>query len=508
MAILFVPNDPLAQAGAPARQQPPRREPPAGRAGFAYTHPPAEAEYPIGSAEFLFWQCRESALAALETFELLSQAAPGLAQPLASWQGGKPTLALAPNAGRLLNAAYERHSLSFYEWPTPGKSTFSGASTDAVAHEVGHAILDALRPDLWDGSYTETAAFHEAFGDCFALLVGLFDADVRRALLQGPGLRQPNFLEAVAEDVSDGAFRTYGAQHPQAAPRRALNDLSWKLPIRLPKTGSPKVLSSEAHSFSRIFSGCFYDTLCNVFDGLRGGDEQALLEAAKIAGRLLVAAVREPPEVLRFFQAVGRMMILADGTESGGRHHAAIRNAFQAHGIALGSAVTAAPTAALGGAVAEPGDAGATHLGPAAKRDLRRRMRAPEDAKLALRPVEIAGRQVLAAVHRRIVKLGGLDPRLRGVFASATESVLVGSGERGPELLGALTDPASTVDEVRSFVETLLENGRIQFPGEQLEAFLPTHAIRRRGGRRMLTRVRFACCGSGFEPGREARWPD
>jgi hypothetical protein len=68
MAILFVPNDPLALADAPALQQPPRRDPPAGRAGFGYTNPPGEAVHPIGSAGFLFWQCREAALAALETF--------------------------------------------------------------------------------------------------------------------------------------------------------------------------------------------------------------------------------------------------------------------------------------------------------------------------------------------------------------------------------------------------------------------------------------------------------
>jgi hypothetical protein len=488
MAILFVPNDPLAQADAPARQQPPRPEPSAGRAGFAYSpNRPPEAPYPFGSAEFLFWQCREGALAALGVLE-------ALAHPLASWQGERRLLQLVPNAGRQLNAEYDRSSLSFYEWSTPAKTTFSAASTDAVAHEVGHALLDALRPDLWDSSYTEPAAFHEAFADCFALLAGLSDAETRRAHLRWPALRQRNFLEAIAEDVSNGVWRE-DAQNPHAEPRHAFNDLVWQIPIRLKKLAAPGELTSEPHSFSRVFTGCFYDTLCNVFDGLPGGDEQALLEAATIAGKLLLASVRDPPEVPRFFQAVGRMMTLADEAESGGRHHAAIRNAFQAHGIALGSNAMAAPTAALEGAVSDlSGEAGAASLAPAAKRDLRRRMRAPSDAKLAFRPLEIAGQKMLAAVHRRIVKIGGLDARLRGVVASAAESVLVGSGVESAEILGALSEPVATADEVRAFVGTLLEHGRIQFEGEEWEAFRPTHAIRRRGDRKVLTRVRFSCC--------------
>ena len=491
MAILFVPNDPLARADAPARQQPPRPDPPAGRAGFAYGDAPAETPYPVGSAGFLFWQCREAALAALETFDFLAK------QPLASWQGGKARLALIPNAGRRLGAQYDRRALSFYEWSTPPKTTFSGASTDAVAHEVGHAVLDALRPDLWDSAYTETAAFHEAFADCFAILVGLSDFGTRRALLRERSLRRPNFLEAVAEDVADGVRREEDERHPHSKPRRALNPLVWRIPIRLPRSGPPGVLSSEPHSFGRVFTGCFYDTLCNVFAGLPGADEEALLEAATIAGRLLVASVGGPPEVARFFQAVGRAMMLTDAAESGGRHRAAIRDAFQAHGVALGSTVMLAPTAALEGAAPRlAGGAGARSLAPETTRDLLRRMRAPRDAGLGVRRLEIAGERVLCAVHQRFVELGGLDRRLRGVVAAAAESALVGSCGESAELLGPLPEPAATAGEAKAFVETLLAHRGIRLAGEKWTAFPPTHAVRRRGGRKRLARVRFSCCGT------------
>ena len=132
--------------------------------------------------------------------------------PLTQWQNGGKLLPLSPNGGSALNAYYDRAALSFFEWETGAKKTFSGASTDAVAHEAGHAFLDAIRPELWDSVYTEVAAYHEAFADCIALLVGFFDSQSRQALLQGaPGtsaLRAQNFLEALAKTLRMG----YGAR--------------------------------------------------------------------------------------------------------------------------------------------------------------------------------------------------------------------------------------------------------------------------------------------------------
>jgi Zn-dependent metalloprotease len=37
-------------------------------------------------------------------------------------------------------------------------------SFDIVAHEAGHAYLDALKPSWW-GYDGQTGAFHESFGD-------------------------------------------------------------------------------------------------------------------------------------------------------------------------------------------------------------------------------------------------------------------------------------------------------------------------------------------------------
>ncbi len=331
MPIRFLPNDPLALEVVPPREQPPRPDPKDPQVGFSYVADIPEDVYPLDSAEFRFWQCREAALATLEAWAALTR-------PPTFWQNGQRLLRLQHDAGRGLNAHYDRTAVAFLGLETDARKTYPAASTDAVAHEVGHALLDAMRPELWESVYTETAAFHEAFADCMALLVSLFDAPSRQPLLQsGVHLRAANFLESLAEDVAEGVRLANGPNDPQALPRRALNTLQWEIPVNLPPAAPPPALTAEAHNFSRIFTGCFYDTVCNIFAGQPNQDAQGLLAAAQTAGRLLIAGAQAAPEVARFFQAVGRAMILADEAVSSGAHHAAIRDAFVGHNIAIGA---------------------------------------------------------------------------------------------------------------------------------------------------------------------------
>jgi hypothetical protein len=500
MPIRFLPNDPLAIALLPPRVQPPRPDGNGPQVGFKYTDAAAgiaEAVYPIESGEFRFWQCREAALATLEAWATLA--------PLPRvWQTGQRLLPLLHDAGPGLNAHYDRTAVAFYGWETPGRNTYPAASTDAVAHEVGHALLDAVHPELWESVYPEPAAFHEAFADCLALLVSLFDAATRQALLQGGGqLRVANFVEALAEDVAEGV-RVENPNDPQSAPRHALNTFQWDIPVNLPPAGFPATLTSEPHSFSRVFTGCFYDTLCNIFAAQPARDDQGLLAAAQTAGRLLIAGAQGAPEVPRFFQAVGRAMVLADETASGGAHHAAIRDAFADHQIAIGSTVMLAPTSGLAGpAPAVNAAAGTASLPAAARRDLLARISAPR-GRLTVTAHEVGGQAVAKAVHRRRIALGTLDRRLKGVVAPAAESVLLGASAARAVVLGHLPNAHTTVDEVRHFVGTLLEHGGIavaaakrasarKAPAAPYGPFLPTHRVQTRGGQRVLQRVRFTC---------------
>jgi hypothetical protein len=497
MPIRFLPNDPLAMDVFLPREQPPRPDPKDPRAGFSCAADIPEEVYPLDSAGFRFWQCREAALATLEVWA-------ALAPPPTLWQNGQRLLPLQHDAGRGLNAHYDRTAVAFLGWETDAKKTYPAASTDAVAHEVGHALLDAMRSELWESVYTETAAFHEAFADCMALLVSLFDAPSRQVLLPGGvQLRTANFLESLAEDVAEGVRLENGPNDPQSLPRRALNTLQGEIPVNLPPIGPPAALTAEAHSFSRIFTGCFYDTVCNIFAGQPNQDEQGLLAAAQTAGRLLIAGAKAAPEVARFFQAVGRAMMLADEDASGGAHHEAIRDGFAGHNIAIGSTVMLAPTSGLAGSAPTVDTvAGTAVLPAAARRDLLDRIGA-RSGRLSVTGHEFGGQAVAKAVHRRGVPLGKLDRRLKGVVAPAVESVLVGASAARAVLLGHLPDARTTVDEVHHFVGTLLKHDAVAFATAKRGAtrkaaapvsrFLPTHTLQTRGGKTVLNRIRFSC---------------
>ncbi len=492
MAINFIPNDPMAASPAPTmRVETERLEPPDGRAGFNYFNRAPVGLYNPGSPEFLFWQCRQAALMALEVCELFTG-------PMTQWQS-RQKLDLLQDAGIDLNAYYDRASLSFFHKTTNEKTTFSGASTDVVAHEAGHALLDAIRPDLWNSSFTEVGAFHEAFGDCIAILTALSDRGSRQAVLDT--IDNPNFKETTAEDLSDGVRQAIGPNHPAATPRRALNTFQWQLPSTLPPGGRDvgEILTSEIHSFGRIFSGCFYDTIRNIFNSLPNRSEANLWIAAQTAARLLIASIRQVRETQRFFQEIGRGMVLVDRNQNGGVNQQAIAQAFANHGIALGSSALTAPTASLAGPAPQL-TTPERILAEETKRDLLKHIGAPEDAEIRLRTVNLFGTPTAEAVYYLEVPLGEIDRRLENVVAVAAESTYVGSSGARSAIISTLPEPNTTEDEVRSFVESLIANDDIEFqqPASAVAATQPmtsqpTHRIVEQDGKQVLTRIRFAC---------------
>jgi hypothetical protein len=509
MAINFIPNDPDTQTVLPTRRQAAHPDRPAGRASFRLVEHNGQAPFEFGTTDFLFWQSREAALAAVDAWEQF-------AGNLTRWadRSEDPTqIDLSPvfDDGQTLgpqrlNAFYDGTGVRFFDFNDGKETTFSGNSTDTVSHEVGHALLDSVRPELFGSMFPEVAAFHEAFGDCTAILTALADQPTRAALLAAsPDLGAANFVEATSEYLSAAVRRQFGNVAP-SLPRRALNNDNWQLPSTLPAgrfEDPPELLSREPHSFSRVFTGCFYDVLRGIFTAAPDRSEAALATAAKIAGALLVAAVRATPETARYFQAVGRAMVVVDQRLHGGTNRALIGAAFARHAVMLGSSAMTAPTAALAGAA--PRIAAAAALDAATVDDLRERIRARKGAAFAVRPVPMLGQGIVEAVHRREVPLGDVDNRLEGVVAYANEPMLIGSSGGRAAVLGALPEPNRTADEVTAFVETLVKHGRIAFtapaPRTAAAAAAPeraarqpyTHIVRRENRKRVLTRIRFLC---------------
>jgi hypothetical protein len=281
-------------------------------------------------------------------------------------------------------------------------------------------------------------------------------------------------------------------------------------------------LTREIHSFGRVFSGCFYDTVRNIFAAMPNRTEASLLAAARTTGLLLIGGAKNAPVTTRFFQAVGRAMVLEDQAKNGGVNRQAITSAFERHNIALGSMAMLSPRASLAGMAPKfAAKAKGPILSAATTRDIKERVGAEPGARLTVEMLNIGGEKVAQATHHREVTLTGLDSRLQGVVAVANEPVLVGSEGSAAAIVSALPDASSTTDEVQAFVETLLEHNRIAFDGEPRRPAanrrasagavtkrgaaaaavaateemldLPTHTIVTRGGKKVLTRIRFLC---------------
>ena len=509
MPILFVANDPEAKKAPSPRKITAARKRKAGKTDFDFGALPRQQVWPAGSDEFLVWQCREATLRALGAWEKI-------AGPLAHWQGSanRRKLKVVVDEGEELNAYYDRDSLGYYHFTSSrtGKLRRFAASVDVVSHEAGHAFLDAIRPELWSSNYPEPNAFHEAFGDCIAILTSLADADLRKALLkQDPKLSKTNFVETLIESLANG-IRDEDPRHNAAKPRRGKNSYQWALPTTLPDDGGPGVLINEIHSYGQVFVGCFYDTIRNVFAMQAKRDQKSLWKAARIAGTLLARAAEKAPHTPRFFQSVGRAMTLEDNVLHRGAHHDAIRDAFGAHNILLGSNAVLAPRTSLQGGAPKIAHAAKQPLAKATLDDLKSRLGLSPRTAFRMRSYNLGGTRVNEAIHDRAVPLKGLSPKLANVSAVGVEPSMIGAANRHAAVLGALPDPQSTTDEVRSFVASLVRQGAIAYDGDSKQAAkakggkraggrgavggpggAKTHGVVRRNGQLVLERLRFSC---------------
>ena len=489
MPINYIPNDPRAGATAPAmRVQSPRANRPSTRSGFTFSNVSVQGVFAPGTPGFLFWQCREAAIAALQAWEASAGAH-------SKWQGNRSKLPLRQDAGVVLNAFYDRQSFSFFHKALGGDTFFSGASTDVVAHEVGHGLLDSVRPDFFSVNFLEVGALHEAFGDCMALLTALADNASRISLLAAaPNLRKKNFVESTAEDLSEG-IRRFNPIHNAAEPRHAFNKFQYQLPSSLPSNGGPGKLINEVHSFGMLFSGCFWDVIANIFAAGASQTEAALASAAALAGRILIAGVKAAVITPRFLQSVGRAMVLADQSLNGGANRDHIRNAFQAHNILLGGAnALIAPSMILAGMAPK----GKT-LSPATHKDLKARFSAGKGAKMTFAATDLFGTKTVEVLNTREVSLSSVAKELKGVVCMAHEPVIVGGSGGRAAVMGGMPNTEDTDNEVIEFVKSLMEHDRIDL-GKKKSAIAAdgdtsaaTHAVKSVGGRKVLSRVCFHC---------------
>src|SRR6185503_5361082 len=169
--------------------------------------------YQPGTSNFRFYAC---ASALRRTADFWGPLAPSGTR----WVVGA-RLPVILDDGIDLNAFYTRGGfgdapgLHFFHDNVEGRTFFSAESPDVACHEMGHAVLDAVRPELFDATTIEAAAFHESFGDMTAIL----------SALQLPSFRQKVFDETSgvlnrssrASRLAEQLGFAIRAHHPDAA---------------------------------------------------------------------------------------------------------------------------------------------------------------------------------------------------------------------------------------------------------------------------------------------------
>ena len=256
------------------------------------------------------------------------------------WAFSGPLL-VHPHAGEGFNAFYGRqfHSVNFFDGADTvnGNMVHGSESMDIVSHEVGHAILDALKPGMmtWFGGI-EGPSFHESFGDIAAILTSLQDENmVDQVVAETQGdLKKPNAVARLAEEMSAGINHSkLGSSMPEDwAMRNANNDLKYQDPSTLPeKPDSIDDLFREPHSLSRVFTGGFWDIMSSVNNGLIEdglSPKEALMKTTKSMTDLVGKTLELTPNRLKRMSQVTEAMLKADERYFDGQFHDDIETAM------------------------------------------------------------------------------------------------------------------------------------------------------------------------------------
>src|SRR5688572_7824612 len=200
------------------------------------------------------WTIVERTLALIENKYALARTIP--------WASQFGRLILIPHAGYMENAFYSRDTgaLHFFYFEGPaGTPVYTCLHHDIIAHELGHAVLDGLKPHYNEVCSAQTAGFHEYFGDAMAMMASLNTREVALAAL-GIGnaddkprndangdLTPKNVVSAIASEFGAAIH----GMEKQDYLRGAWNK----------KTMADLAGEHEEHDWSEILTGVYYDLL-------------------------------------------------------------------------------------------------------------------------------------------------------------------------------------------------------------------------------------------------------
>jgi hypothetical protein len=427
---------------------------------------PAARQQDVATAPFRYWASADA----------LSRAAEFWAATLPSgtkwFPSNGPRLPVQLDEDVDLNAFYDRNGLHFFHGTVNGTTVYSAESPDVACHEFGHAVLDALRPQLWDAMSAEVAAFHESFGDMSAMLTALQLKSIREEVLAETASRldRSSRLSRLAEQLGWAIRQAHPDGVDRDCLRNASNSFFYADTMTLPPFAPATQLSSEPHSFSRVFTGAFLEILAGMFRTQAKQDQAALLKTAQDAGKILVNAISSSPVVPTYYSQVAAHMLDIDLAQFEGRYRNALKSGLVRHGVLSLQAATSPPP-------------------PQEPRGARRALAAiapgVEDqplTRIALSAANLGLSEdllVSAASHPKRFAVAGAAPDVGGAESPAH-------------------DKAAT-----SFLEDLVRRGRVDFGDHadpEAAVLVPgarkTHQILREERQLVLTRRYFDC---GFD---------
>jgi len=220
-----------------------------------------------------------------------------------NWFWGPEPIQVYPRAGLDANAYYSRNDKAlrfFYFHPSGDESKpliYTCRSFAIVAHEVGHAALDSLKPEFLSSSWhPETGGLHESFGDLTAMFTMLAQMDVCEAIIveSKADLHSMTFFPALAEQFGDAFGRPMGL-------RNADNDLKMS------------DVSTEVHDISRVFTGAIYDILADFFELYQDpslyDQAESLFKVGKYLTSLVIASLWQGPDANATYSDIANKMI-------------------------------------------------------------------------------------------------------------------------------------------------------------------------------------------------------
>jgi hypothetical protein len=246
-------------------------------------------------------------------------------------------LQVYPVAGQDFNAFYDRRSLKFFYGydPVAKKNIYTADSSDVVSHELGHALLDSIRPDFWNIQSYEVWALHESFGDIVALLNIMENRNVlAEAIKQTSGdLSKSNTISKLAEEFGKAIYNvTRGTNgYTPFCLRDAVNNFNYVDPSLLLDDSPNNVLSRECHNFSRVWTGTWYECLVGIYKFEIENNKRSQLDSLVLAKETMASyffsAVGSVPTTGKLFEAIAKKILLIDSSK-GGKYSTVLNSVF------------------------------------------------------------------------------------------------------------------------------------------------------------------------------------